>query len=319
MNPYGSALSIKGIFAVLIFLSHSQQYINVHSSSFNEIFLFQNSFLGQLIVPIFFFYSGFGIMESFKKKPNYFKTFPYKRIFKTLLNFDIAICLFLVMDLILNRSYSTKEILLSFIGWTSVGNSNWFIFAILIGYIVIYLSQLISKNPKLITIFSTLALIVYCLIITKLQKGSWWCDTILALPFGMFFSIYHDKIKSLVTKNNLIYFSTLVLSGCFFLVFYVLVSVFNIFTLTYNIVSIFFCLTIVLVTYKFKFKNKVLSFLGKHSFDIYILQRIPMIFLSKTFLVNYNICYIVSSFALTIVISIGYSTLCKIINKKLKM
>ncbi len=319
LKPSDSPLSMRGIFAVLIFLSHSQQYIDIHSSSFNKIFIFQNSFLGQLIVPIFFFYSGFGIMESFKNKPNYFKNYPYKRILKTLLNFDIAICLFLIMNLLLNRSYSTKDILLSFIGWTSIGNSNWFVFAILIGYISIYLSWLLSKNPKLITLFTTLFLMLYCVSITTLQKGSWWTDTILSLPFGMLFSLYHENIKSFATKNNINYCLTLTFSITLFIILHILVRLCNPFTLTHNIVSIVFCFIITLITYKFKFKNKILSFLGKYSFDIYILQRIPMIILSKTSLQNYTVCFIVVSFALTILISLAYNKLCKVINKKLKM
>lgn len=319
VHPNSSPLSIKGIFAVLIFLSHSKDYINVNSSNFSKIFVFQNSFLGQLIVPIFFFYSGFGIMESFKKKPNYFQTFPKKRFLKTLLNFDIAICLFLIMNLILDRSYSIKDILFSFVGWSSIGNSNWFIFAILIGYISIYISHLISKKPVLITLFTTIILCGYCITLTIIQKGSWWTDTILTLPFGMIFSIYHDKIKSFVTKNNINYITTLVISAVMFIFLYLFSSIFNPFTITYNFVSIMFCFVIVLVTYKFRFKNKVLSFLGKHSFDIYILQRIPMIFLSKTIITNSIVCFITISFTLTIVISLGYNFLCCKLNKLLKI
>lgn len=319
MRPGGSALSLRGIFAILIFLSHSKQYINIHNSLFNSLFIFQNLFLGQLIVSIFFFYSGFGIMESIKNKPNYLGSFPKKRILKTLLNFDVAICFYLITNLILQRDYSIKDILLSFIGWKDIGNSNWFIFAILIAYLFIYLSSLISKNKNLITLFTSILLFGYCIIISKVQRGNLWCDTILTLPFGMFFSLYYDNIKSFVTKNNTFYLSTIVLSVCLFIVFYLLVKVFNPLTLTHNIVSIIFCFILVLFTYKFQIKNKVLSFLGKHSFNIYIMQRIPMIFLANTFLQSYNVCFVITSFILTIVISLGYNKLCKLINKKLKI
>jgi len=319
MNPNSSPLSLKGIFAVLIFLSHSQQYINIHSSNFSKVFIIQNSLLGQLVVTLFFFYSGFGIMESFKNKPNYFKTFPKKRFLKTLLNFDLAICLFLIMNLILNRHYATKEILLSFIGWTTVGNSNWFMFVILFSYIVIYLSQLISKKPICITLYTTIMLLIYCFTFPINKMGTRWTNTILTLPFGMLFSVYHEKIKSFITKNNTNYLISLFISCMLFILFYLLTSVFNKYTITYNIVSILFCFIIVIITYKIRLKNRVLSFLGKHSFDIYILQRIPMIFLSKTVLVDSIVCFIVVSFILTILISLGYNLICRKINKFLKM
>lgn len=49
----------------------------------------------------------------------------------------------------------------------------------------------------------------------------------------------------------------------------------------YNLVSAAFCLLFATLTFKFDFKQPVFSFLGKHIFSIYILQRIPMILFSK--------------------------------------
>ena len=61
--------SIKGIFAIIILFSHIRGYItlspnNIFDTSFNTII----SYIGQLMVAIFLFYSGYGIMESIKKK-----------------------------------------------------------------------------------------------------------------------------------------------------------------------------------------------------------------------------------------------------------
>lgn len=69
---------------------------------------------------------------------SYLETYPKSRILTTLLNFDIAICCFILMNLFLGRKMDLSQIVLSFIGWDSVGNSNWYIFIILWCYLSFY-------------------------------------------------------------------------------------------------------------------------------------------------------------------------------------
>ena len=76
-----------------------------------------------------------------KKRGNvYLDTFLQKRILPTLVNFDIAVLFFVIVGLLLGNTFSLKQIALSFIAWDSVGNSNWYIFAILVCYTVFLLS-----------------------------------------------------------------------------------------------------------------------------------------------------------------------------------
>lgn len=131
--------SIKGIFAVLILLSHLRSY-GVFAS---EIDLGSNvlKILGQMIVVMYFFYSGFGIAEQYRKKgEEYSQAFPRRRILKTLLHFDVAVLLYIIIQFVLGNHYRISEYLLSLIGWTSVGNSNWFVFDILVLYLLTWIA-----------------------------------------------------------------------------------------------------------------------------------------------------------------------------------
>ena len=84
-------------------------------------------------------------MEAISKKGvKYINDFPKKRILNVLLNFDIAVLLFIVTNILLGRYYSYDEYLLSLIGWTSVGNSNWYIFVILLCYVHVYIAFRVS-------------------------------------------------------------------------------------------------------------------------------------------------------------------------------
>ena len=84
---------IKGAFILLVFNSHICDY-------WGESNIIRG-FLGQMIVVPFLFYSGYGVMESIKMKGlDYIKSIPCHRILSTLLNFDVAVCVYIVTDLI---------------------------------------------------------------------------------------------------------------------------------------------------------------------------------------------------------------------------
>ena len=67
--------SVKGIFVWLIIFCHKIGYGN-----FRNFWVFKVVInLGQKVVSMFLFYSGFGIYEAIKKNgPNYIKTLPIK-------------------------------------------------------------------------------------------------------------------------------------------------------------------------------------------------------------------------------------------------
>lgn len=134
---------IKGIFIVLVFIRHVLQYITKAEADLCTLWdapcLLVDHLLGQLIVALFLFYSGFGVMESFKQKgSSYVSSMPRKRIIGTLLNFDVAVLCFVLVDLCLGVEITWKQTILSFVAWDSVGNSNWYIFTILLCYTLSY-------------------------------------------------------------------------------------------------------------------------------------------------------------------------------------
>lgn len=68
--------AINGIFVVLVIFSHYAQYANFEGV-YDEPYLMLREHLNQMIVATFLFYSGYGMMESFKRKgTHYLKKFP---------------------------------------------------------------------------------------------------------------------------------------------------------------------------------------------------------------------------------------------------
>ena len=311
--------SIKGIFILLVFLSHARNDISMFpeysENALNGIYnIFQNH-LGQGVVVMFLFYSGYGVMESIKRKGvPYINAIPKNRFAKTLLNFDIAVLVFLILSLCLGtlKNYTIPHVLLSFIGWESVGNSNWYIFAILILYLLTYISFKIFKNKFSYAAAFTTAFTVVYIITLSFFKDAWWFDTVILYPLGIWYSIGKEKIEGFIKKKSINYFFLLIMSFAIFVVTHLLRG--NI--LCYEISQVALCAVIVFVTMKFDINNKVINFFGRHLFEIYILMRIPM-----NLLIHFGITdtypFVLISLATTIVLAVLFKKLLSFIDSKI--
>ena len=141
--------AINGIFVLLVFMCHISGYMQLGSPS-DKIWLDLKSWLGQLVVVTFLFYSGYGMMCSIIKKGTpYVKGIFRRRFLSLFAHFDIAVFLFLLMNLALGIKTKTKTVLLAFTTWESIGNSNWYITAVLCLYLILIVSFLIFRKHRL--------------------------------------------------------------------------------------------------------------------------------------------------------------------------
>lgn len=302
---YSQTLCVNGIFVILVFLRHSTDYCNFSQSSSN-LFNFVNYGLLQLIVTTFLFYSGYGIYESIKNKDDYINKNLLKRIKKLYFNFLISVISFLIMNMLLGIKYNIKTILLSLFAWESIGNSNWYIFAIISMYFFTYICFKIFKK-NLHAILGVTFLINLYTIILSLFKYSYWYDTVICFSLGLFVSYYKERIFNFFTKNNFIYLTSLIITVLYFYTFYKLHSLNTIF---HELWALSFTILIMLVSLKLKVYSKTLLFLGKYTFWIYILQRMPMIILDRFNLNGFNnYLFVTFSFIITIIMAIIYKNI----------
>lgn len=304
--------SIKGIFILMVFLSHSWGYIhelNSETDLFDRIFISINSSIGQLMVVMFLFYSGYGVMHSIVHKgDSYINSIPRKRVLVTLVNFAIAVSVFIILNLILCKDITVSQALLSLIGWESVGNSNWYIFCIICCYAFTYIAFKVARdNHRMGLLILAVLSLGYIYVISRL-KGCWWYDTILCYWAGALFAVLPPKLTSIFENR---YWYCLVGSIVMFLVFYNLP--WNYYALASNISGIFFALTIVLLTMRIQVGNVALQWLGQNLFPLYIYQRLPMILFATIgagWLISYSsVLYIVLCFATTLGITQVYRSI----------
>lgn len=290
---------INGFFVGIVFFSHFNSYVTTNNSFDNIYYSFFK--IGQLMVTTFLFYSGYGIYESIKSKEKYIDNFFKTRIFKLYVSVCAAIVLYIILNFIIGKSYDIKTIALSTIGFSSIGNSNWFIFAMFCMYFSILFSFKFFKHDNLSAL--SLCLIFsfcYIFLVMKYLKHSWWVNTILCFNIGMFFSYFKDRILTFLS-NKYHYILTIII--LLMVSFLAIINNFKYNYFVYEIFSLMFVFFVVLISLKVHIGNKMLLWLGKNTFNIYILQRLSFIFYDYIGIRNYNIyMYFIISALTTFVI-----------------
>ena len=320
-----STTAIKGVFAIIILFNHTRQYLDNPITNWegqSYVYLFNNciDIFGQLMVVMFLTYSGYGIMESFKRKKNdYLSGFVRKRVVKTLIHFDLAVLLFLILAIILGHEYTPKEYILSFIGWEAIGNSNWFIFDIIILYLIAFIGlKLVQKyhlNVKQFLWLIFIMCLAFLIFMFKAKTGlQWWYDTILSFPIGLLWSSYKDIIDR-IFKNQINYVGVFLLVLIGFGLSYYLGHNYKAFFLL--ICAPIFSILIILITMRLKIGNKILYWLGINAFAIYILQRIPMI-IAKEYNFHFKpIIFFGIVLTTTLIIASFFTSITSYLDKKL--
>ena len=296
--------SIKGIFVLLIIISHSIGYIEI-GGPYDDPYIDMRNFLNQMVVVMFFFYSGYGMMESIKRKGmDYIKSIPFYRFFKVVFNFWLSLIPFVVLNLIIGKDYGIKENLLAFTGWGAIGNSNWYMFVIFFMYIFTFVSFFIFRKPKILSIAVLFALTIGFMIINAdMGRPKYSYNTAMIFPLGFLYSYFKDYIEKIIFKNNVIYFFALAVTMGALLYGYrhrwERLRFFVIF-------AVAFTLLVVLITMKINISNSILEYFGKHIFSIYMLQRIPMIIFTEIGLNRHPYQFVVASFVSTLFISAAF-------------
>lgn len=295
--------SVQGIFVILVLFSHFSSYIDTSNvNALDRLFVSINGRIGQLMVVMFLFYSGYGIMEKIKSnEKQYMDNFFKHRFLPVYIRFIVSILLYLVLDVCLGyiHQYSSSEIIFAFVGWTSIGNSNWFMFATFVLYILVFicfkvLNNASTKRSLILLTFSVIAYIILFSVVVK--RGAWWYNTILCFPFGMWISYYIDNIDKYVQKNIFKFIiACVVLFSGFYLIQDRVPYAYCFLALAVNAL-------VILGTVKVRIGNKVLNFFGKHVFSIYILQRLSYILLGQIKMPVY--LFFIISVSVTLVLAV---------------
>ena len=305
-----SSNAIRGIFIVLIFTS---TFIGTMSSinAFDGPMVYFVKNYEQLLYVPFFFFSGFGIFETFKNNGReYARKIPLQQILRHFIAYFISWILFAMTALALHSQYSIQDYLLSIIGISDIGNpTNWFVFVMIFLYFFSYLSFRIADKKTAVIINIVLTIFLFFMYRTFAPAGSRYLwNTMPAYIFGMLYSYLKERIEPILFKYKINRYIVLVVSfgllvGSLFLIKQLPYSDFR--NAAFLVPSFFMSWFIVSFTSIVNLRSKPLRFLGANSFWIYILMQVSMIWLTKVgFIYNQKYLYFVIS--LLIAVALGF-------------
>ena len=309
--------TIKGIFTLLIFLGHTTKFIELNGIIDTSYFAIRNH-LDQAVVIMYLFYSGYGMTQSFKKKSiDYLKALPYKKIIPLFINFEISVVPFVVLCFILGYKPNAMSIILSFLGWVSIGNYNWYIFDILVLYILFGLSFAFAskiQNGKAALKTGALILTILSFVMVFLlrfpgHRPIWFYNTIIVFPIGIWFSIFKEKIEKFM-DNGFRFFAACAIC----LLVYINSFLFrDLSFLIYEIWIISATVAMLLILMKIKISSKTLSFFGKLALPMLLLQGLPFVILSNLKISDYPYLFVFISFVVSVALSVLFNKFTKLI------
>lgn len=259
---FAETLPLRGILAVCVLLCHLCPYIDGQAPLLADFSLW-----GPPSVATFFLLTGYGLAYSVKTKgPQYLNGFFYKRIMRLLSPLLIMTAIYQIYKYY-SGTFSVVEML------KEPSPNSWFIYALMVWYIGFYACFRWAESTKGAVIRIWLFTVLYIAITVYFKMGYYYMS-ILPLPIAVTYVGYEEMAKKYLKThvNKVLLVFTLVFVT---VMSYSIIGACNILEVpmwgppVYIVVP----LCIVLITYILGgWKNKVTNFLGKISYEFYIVH-----------------------------------------------
>lgn len=304
-------VALKGMLSLMVFLHHfSGWFANP------DPILYFFSHCGSFMVSVFFFLSGYGISKSKTAEKQTFKDLILK-ILKLFIPFWIIDALCLVMyyslEVPLPTEVNLKIILLSIINVAEIVSFSWFLSTITVIYILYFLTKKIEKINHILLLFAVL-------IILSFFVPELWL-TYFAFPIGLLIS-KEELFFRFLSKIKY----GMIMAGIVVMILLAIMLKYFGETLPDNKIAgnvadvlsgTLFAVFIYMLTNKIHIGNKVLSFIGEISYEIYLLHGLGIFFSSKFFTFEKPYAFFLVALVFTLVTSFIVNRICKKIFKML--
>lgn len=261
---------LRGLLSVCVMLTHICPYF------INEAPLLKDFCLwGPPSVGTFFLLTGYGLGYSYKiKGERYLNGFFKKRLLKLLWPLIFMTIVFQSYK-IYHNSFDFVELI------NSPSPMSWFIYALVIWYIGYYFSFKVSKKHKIQLGLIWCFTIVY-LLVTVYLKLYYFYISILPLPIAITYAFYEDKIKTIITNHTkvvwwIVLIITIIVMG------YAIAGQYNAKLAGWGmpVYTLVPCVIVYITYYLGGLKNNFTNFLGKISYEFYIVHGFIVILLGN--------------------------------------
>lgn len=180
--------------------------------------------------------------------------------------------------------------------WCVILPYTWFILNLLIFYIVYYCLSHYLRDTKMFLTALTIALLVISVLLMLLDGTSAHYSSNFAFLAGIIYChIEGNVIKTFATKKSVFILMLIVVIATYFGTHpFRLSSSWNV--PTYSI-------AVIALVSRMPFQNKVIDFLSKYSYDLYICQSIAFLIINKLFVLS-DLTYILLALPLCFIIAV---------------
>ncbi|MCR4692216.1 MAG: acyltransferase [Lachnospiraceae bacterium] len=236
-------------------------------------------FVGHLCVAVFFFCSGYGMYTGSKKKEDFFRHYFTKRILPILIPAFVMWMIFYSIE----KSQGMK---IPAPVWVNAYQYIWYIPAILYLYGAFYLSFRRIKKEWLSFLLLLIATIVYAVLCPIFGAGTWWYNTHHLFIIGALVAKHKEAVLRFFKKGYLFWTVLFFLiTAVFFWASNYYEQLIGLMHRPYNemehyfveltgqsISSISVVFFLLLIGMKIRIGNRVLSFLGTFTLELYLVH-----------------------------------------------
>ena len=281
---------LRGFLAIAIVLHH----ISEHTDDGHFFSMMVHA--GYLIVAVFFFLSGYGLLVSFNKKGhNYLKGFWKKRILYLFFIWFLVSLGYWLYDVYIGRmNIGVKSFLFSFIDGHPIALNSWYIIVQLLMYVCFWAAYIIPSNTltnerRIAIVFSLLVLIA--ILFNRIGYSSIWYISNFAFVFGLLYAEKKQLFEIMLSNR---WWVCLFITAIGFVVFsaaplcleYFDGEVYIFRLISRMVSSVAFVAMLVVLLFRIRLIGDFWKKLGGMSLEIYLLHGMVYSFFHS------NICYI---------------------------
>lgn len=306
--------NIKGILSILIVLFHLSQM--VRGGIINTLV----GDTGYLSVAVFFFISGYGLYtRNLETEGEYCKGLLVKRLPKTLLPWLFATFIYFVYWLCEGGFSRIIQICdNSQNGYLLITNS-WFVVTIIIFYFIFWVAFSVSKNNNRKGLaFASLGVTCYIVVAYLIGLGGWWFYSSFGFVLGMLWKANEGRIYSFI-KNKFLLFWAIFLCGffvgyCLRLINSKTIQSPMIYNIALLLASAAFTGMIFTVLKRIDISNRIWTFLGSISFEIYLIHELVYSILRSNSLgiyISNDLLYVTLVLVISVIAAFGFNLFIK--------
>lgn len=256
--------ALRGMCALIVAMQHTCAY---QHDKWTAPFLY----IGFLCTSIFFFLSGYGLMYGSENKKRYLKTFLKKRVLTVLIPYLLANVIYLCIRQAVGMEISVMEFVEMYQKGEPYVSFSWFIISIMYFYVMFYVIFNIFK--KNIAVFLMIpGSVLYMYLVKLIGFDYHWYTTAFCFAGGVIWYQYREVLTAAARKQGFLKI-LLVFAITFALLFATFKNIYF-YIAGSNITALCFQIFMMLWLQKVRIHNFVLEFLGKISFEFYILHGI---------------------------------------------